>query len=434
MGASRSDTSMGYGELVRGNANFRYLWIGQIISLLGDWFNLIASASLIAMLTRSGFAIGSLFIVRMLAPFLVSPFVGVVADRYNRKQVLIVADIVRGVTVFGFLLVREPGDVWLLYTLTGIQMGISSFFFPARNAILPDIVPARGVGAANAITSATWSVMLAFGAAIGGVVSGIWGVYPAFVIDGLTFFLSAVSIARITLEAGPGLEGAEKTVRAALEQYLEGVRYLHSRADIFVVVLHKAALALFMGSAFDVVQVAITREVFVLGVGGGLGLGLMYATSGVGTGISPIVARIFTGDRIRALCLSLVLGYLMSALGLLVISFLSSFPTVVSGALLRGFGSGIVWVFSTQILLQLVPGHIRGRVFSIEFALFTLMGAAGASIAGSALDLAPGMGFVLRWMAGLLLVPTILWALWNTRGKYDAPAGNEIAPNDGPGL
>ena len=58
--SERLDTSVGYGELIRGNANFRYLWIGQIISLLGDWFNLIASASLIAMLTRSGFAIGSL--------------------------------------------------------------------------------------------------------------------------------------------------------------------------------------------------------------------------------------------------------------------------------------------------------------------------------------------------------------------------------------
>ena len=129
LGVSGSDTPVGYGELIRGNANFRYLWIGQIISLLGDWFNLIASASLIAMLTRSGFAIGSLFIVRMLAPFLVSPLAGVVADRYNRKQILIVADIVRGVAVFGFLLVREPGDVWLLYTLTAIQMGISSFSF-----------------------------------------------------------------------------------------------------------------------------------------------------------------------------------------------------------------------------------------------------------------------------------------------------------------
>ena len=121
---------VGYVQLVRQNSNFRNLWIGQIISLLGDWFNLIASASLIGLLTQSGIAVGGLFVVRLLAPFIVSPIAGVVADRYNRKTILIVADITRALTVLGFLFIRDPGQVWLLYTLTAIQMGISGFFFP----------------------------------------------------------------------------------------------------------------------------------------------------------------------------------------------------------------------------------------------------------------------------------------------------------------
>jgi len=85
----------GYLSLVRDNRNFRYLWFGQVISLLGDWFNLIASASLIGLLTQSGLAVGGLFVVRMLAPFLVSPLAGVAADRYNRKVLLILADLTR---------------------------------------------------------------------------------------------------------------------------------------------------------------------------------------------------------------------------------------------------------------------------------------------------------------------------------------------------
>ena len=113
---------VGYFRLVRENTNFRNLWIGQIISLLGDWFNLIASASLIGLLTQSGVAVGGLFVVRLLAPFLVSPIAGVVADRYNRKTILIVADITRALTVLGFLFIREPSQVWLLYVLTTIQM------------------------------------------------------------------------------------------------------------------------------------------------------------------------------------------------------------------------------------------------------------------------------------------------------------------------
>ena len=99
----------GYIELVQGNRDFRHLWFGQIISLLGDWFNLIGSAALIAGLTRSGLAVGGLFVVRSLAPFLISPLARVAADRYNRKHLLILADLIRGVTVLGFLLVRNPG-------------------------------------------------------------------------------------------------------------------------------------------------------------------------------------------------------------------------------------------------------------------------------------------------------------------------------------
>ena len=416
MGATDARDPIGYWELIRGNTNFRFLWFGQIVSLLGDWFNLIASASLVAALTRSGFAVGSLFIVRMLAHFLASPIAGVVADRYNRKHILIVTDIARAVTVCGFLLVREPGHVWLLYTLTAIQLALSGFFFPARTAILPDIVPPRGVGAANAITSATWSVMLALGAAIGGLVSGTWGVYPAFAIDALTFVLSALLLAQIKWDAKPGLAGTDGTLTTVLNQYLDGLRYLCRHADIGLVVLHKAAMALLFASAFEVVQVAISKEVFAIGVGGNLGLGLLFGTVGVGTGVGPIVARYFTKDRIRALGLTLILGYCLASLGMFVISFLSSFPTVLLGTLLRGFGSGIIWVFSTQLLLQLVPDHIRGRVFASEFALFTLLGSIGIALAGHALDAGFGIAGLVRWMAGLILVPAVLWTLWTLKG------------------
>ena len=104
---------------------------GQIVSLLGDWFNLIASAALIAALTQSGTAVGGLFVVRMLAPFLVSPIAGVVADRYNRRRIVIATDLLRCLVVLGFVLVREPQHAWLVYVLTAIQSASQGFYFPA---------------------------------------------------------------------------------------------------------------------------------------------------------------------------------------------------------------------------------------------------------------------------------------------------------------
>ena len=344
MSPVKSDNSatVGYGELVRGNRNFRLLWLGQIISLLGDWFNLIASASLIAILTDSGLAVGSLFVVRMLAPFLISPIAGVVADRYNRKYILIATDVTRAITVVGFLFVRHANHVWLLYALTAIQLGISGFFAPTRTAILPDIVSPRELGAANALGAATWSVMLAIGAAIGGIVSGKWGIYPAFVIDGLTFVLSAVFIAQIKLDVAKGIDGVDNTVGAALKQYVYGLRYLSEHPDILVIALHKAAIALLMFSGFQVVMVTMAKEIYVIGVGGGISLGLMFGVNGVGTGIGPIIARYFTGDRARPLRLTIILGYGVGALGLAVVAPLIGFELVLLGVLLRGVGGGIV--------------------------------------------------------------------------------------------
>ena len=227
---TREGRSVGYIELIRKNPNFRNLWTGQVISLLGDWFDLIASASLVSYFTRSGLAVGGLFVIRMLAPFLMSPLAGVLADRYNRKRILIIADIARGIVVLGFLLVRTPGQVWLLYTITAIQLGLSGFFFPARNAIIPDIVSRAELGVANAISTTTWSVMLSLGAAIGGIVAGEWGNYPAFVVDSISFFCSAYFISRIHYVHVPyqpsEADRNRHPITAAYHQYVDGLRYL----------------------------------------------------------------------------------------------------------------------------------------------------------------------------------------------------------------
>ena len=348
----------------------------------------------------------------MLAPFFISPIAGVVADRYNRKYTLIVTDLARVVVAFGFLLVRTADDVWLLYVLTALQLGIGGFFFPTRNAILPDVVSSQELGTANALGSATWSVMLALGAAIGGIVSGAWGIYPAFVIDGLTFLLSAVFIAQIKLDVEPGLANSDKTMGGALKEYLDGLRYLGRHTDTLVVALHKAASALMMGSGSQVAMVAIAEDIFVIGEGGGISLGLMLALGGVGTGVGPIVARRFTGDRDRPLRNAIILGYLMGAVGLAIVAPMAHFGWVLLGVTLRGIGGGIIWVFSTQLLLHLAPNTVRGRVFATDFALFTLMSAVGSAVAGGALDASLSLPAIFWWMAGLTVIPAVLWAAW----------------------
>ena len=400
---------VGYFELIRRNPNFRYLWGGQVVSLLGDWFNLIASAILIAELTGSGFAVGVLFTIRMLAPFLIAPIAGIFADRYNRKHLLIITDIVRAFIVVGFLFVQDENDVWLLYTLTTLLFAVSGFFTPARSAILPDVTSARELGTANTLGAATWSVMLAVGAAIGGLTTGFFGSQTAFVIDGLTFFVSAALLLQIKLPGPPSAAPGTPT-RAKFT----ALRYMRQHPDILFIAMHKAAIALLLSAGFQVVQVEIAKNYFVIGVGGAISLGLMYGMNGIGSGIGPILARRWTGDQDRLLRRSISLGYLIGAFGLAITAPLFNLPTVLIGGFFRSIGGGIAWVFSTQLLLQSAPNQIRGRVFGIEFAFFTLMGSIGTAIAGAMLDQFH-VRTILWGIAGLPLIPAVLWWLWQAR-------------------
>src|SRR5262245_34212210 len=175
MTATAKSKSTGYIQVLRGNRDFRHLFIGQLVSQTGDWFNSVALFTLLLKLTGSGEAVGYLLIIKLLPSFFIVPIAGVVADRFNRKTIMIVANIARGFLVLGFLLIRTPDQVWMVYVLAGIEIGIATFFDPAKSAAIPNIVSREELVAANALSSASWSVTLALGAAAGGAVTDAFG-------------------------------------------------------------------------------------------------------------------------------------------------------------------------------------------------------------------------------------------------------------------
>ncbi len=403
------EKSVGYFELLRQNPNFRWLWGGQVVSLLGDWFNLIASAILIAELTGSRLALGVLFTIRMLAPFFMAPIAGICADRYNRKHLLIITDLARAVIVIGFLFVRDASDIWLLYALTTLLFGVSGFFSPARSAILPDITTSQELGTANTLGAATWSVMLAVGAAIGGLTTGFFGSQAAFIIDGFTFAISAGLLLKIKL---PGRSSATSGTPSRVKA--SALRYMFQHPDILFIAMHKAAISLLMSTGIQVILVDIAKNYFVIGVGGALSLGMMYCVNGIGSGIGPILARRWTGDRDKPLRVSIGIGYVIASIGIAIIAPVSALGTVLFGGFVRSIGGGITWVFSTQLLLQRAPNEIRGRIFGTEFALFTLMGGASSLITGALMDRFQ-LPVILWGMGALTLIPALLWGLWQIR-------------------
>ena len=216
-----------YLDLLKRNRNYRYLWWGNVVSLLGDWFNLIASAEIITEISNSGVAISYLFLARFLPLFFFSPLAGVIADRYDRKKILVVTDVLRALTVLGFLLVAVTGYVWLLYLLTVMQFALSALFTPARSAVLANVVDEKDLVTANALDSFTWSTMLAVGALLGGVVASLFGANTAFVLDAFTYLLSGVLLMQIVMPKRDIVEQGSQS--SGWFDFVEGFRYLWSR-------------------------------------------------------------------------------------------------------------------------------------------------------------------------------------------------------------
>src|ERR1700756_2480 len=164
-----------YLRLLRGNLNFRRLWLAQIVSEIGDWFYTLSIYTLLLQLTGHASSVALALVRQVLPQTFVGPTAGVVNDRLRRKQVMIAADLIRFVVVLAMLLVRSRSMVWLVYPLLLAETTMAAFFEPARSAVIPNIASKGEVLVANTLSSATWSVNLLMGAALGGVVAAFLG-------------------------------------------------------------------------------------------------------------------------------------------------------------------------------------------------------------------------------------------------------------------
>ncbi|MFN8464600.1 MAG: MFS transporter [Caldilineaceae bacterium] len=401
-----------YVGLLRRNHNYRNLWFARVVSNLGDWFNLLASASLIARLTDSGAAVSLLFLVRFLPLFFMSPFAGVIADHFDRRKVLIATNLLRAATVAALVLVDRPDRIWLLYVLTALQFVFSAIFTPAETALIPSVVEEDDLITANALDSLTWSTMLAFGAMLGGLAAAFFGVIVAFLLDAISFLISAWFVSRVHVaeKAGIGGTAAEAhDIKSGMFAFVEGMRYLAGEPVILGIALAKAGGSLVWGG-INVVEIPLAERVFPFMGNGSLTLGILYACTGIGTGIGPLLMRRWLGDSKPAQMRAIQIGFGALALGILGLALAPSLPWVLAATAVRAVGSGGVWVFSTVLLQQLLPDHVRGRVFAFEFAALTFTQAIGTLWAGYATD---ELGLSLQQVcliAGIAGIAT--WALW----------------------
>lgn len=402
--------SVGYLELLRKNRQFRMLWLGQVVSQMGDWFDTIAVYTLALQLTGSSRSVALIMVARFLPSVIMGPLSGVVADRFSRRSIMIASDIMRALVVLGFLFVRRPDQMWLVYLLTVLQLGFSSFFEPAKTAAIPSIVSDRELLPANAIASVTWSVMLTTGAAIGGVVTGLFGTNAAFILDSLTFLASAILISRVRFPKRPAREKSKLTVAKAvgLTDTIEGARYVKQRPRVLAYLMVKTSWGL--GGGIMTLLAVFGERIFPVGGKTATGIGVLFTARGIGTAIGPIMARRWVGETHRQMQTAIGIAFLIGGVFYIGFGTSRSFALALLFLLIAHAGGSILWVFSTVLLQKTVEDQFRGRVFAAELALVTLTMAASNYVVGELMD---RFGFsprvVTAAVGAFFLIPGVLW-------------------------
>lgn len=413
-----------YIELVSRNKDFRHLWIAAVISMLGEWFNTIALFFLILEYTGSEFLLGVLFTVRMLSFALLQPIIGLLADRFNRKTLMVVSNLAQSVLALGFLLVDGPEDmVWML-GLSGVMMMLHGSYMTAERAALPNVVDEADLATANALDAASWSTALCIGAMLGGVVVSIWGVDAAFIIDSITFLIGTLFLINLKLPQERDIDMDGPLFSTAFRNIVKGWKRIRSEPRLFRIVFAKASWNIAGGGLAGVFLVLMGAD--ITGFGAAFGFGLFFFARGLGTGLGPILARnVFTNpNRWPSLVGQLIVGsgffYLLVGMTLDINLWLTVILVVIAHS-----ASGANWVLSTILTQQWVEDEIRGRVFSTDMLILSLAFSASTSVAGYLMeytDLSIQNGLII--FAGLMMASGIVFTLWDTS---DSPNHDSVA-------
>lgn len=343
------------------NQSYLALWIGQLWSQIGDRFRNVAVLFLISDLTGGNTFAVTLYTLTIIVPQLVVGLLGgAVVDRVDRKTVMIVSDILRGVFMLPLILVQEPSHLWIIYvTSVGLEV-VSVFFYPARNATLPNIVGRGQLMSANALMQGGYIVALVIGSFLAGLLTEFFGTAFAVAFDSATFFLSAIAISFMSVPPLMAAINGERTSPSQLwEEIKQGLRFIWGRQDLKVILVVSTVAMLGLGSMI-VLGVSYLEERLDLGASG---YGFTLAMVGIGLLIGGVLlGRI--ADRVAA---NTLVGGSLIIVGLAMIAFAGagSYSVVLITAGIVGLCLVIARASLDTFTQALVPDEMLGRVQSV---------------------------------------------------------------------
>ena len=409
-------------SLLRRNRDFRSLFLASVISLGGDWFLWVAINSLIYVSTHKALYVGLAILAQEFAFFLGSPVGGVLADRLDRRKLMIVCDLARAVICVAFLLVGAD-RIWLAYVLLPLLAAFAAPFDPAFSAATPNVVDPDDLPAANALNGSLWGTMLAVGAGLGGVISAAFGADTAFLVDAASFLVSAALLMSIRRRFSEVRQEATEHP-SAIEATRETWRF--ARRDHRVLAL--LAVKFGFGAAAGLLALIPVMALDVFH-SGNVGFGILMAARGVGALIGPFLGHRIAGPAHRRLFPAIGLSLAVFGIGYMALGAASSLAIAAVTICVAHLGGGSQWMLSTYGLQVLVPDHIRGRIFGFDYMLVTLSLAVSAVVASIVADQI-GAPATVTILGGVALIWAVVWLVLS-RGvrKMGLEGGAEPDPD-----
>jgi predicted MFS family arabinose efflux permease len=315
-------------------------------------------------------------------------------------------------------LVRSRSTAWLIYPLLLAETVMAAFFEPARNSVIPNIAAPEEVLVANTLSSATWSVNLLIGASVGGIVAAFFGRNAVFLLNALSFLLSAIFIKGMRF-AEPHAESAAPLRPRDLVDFtpvLEGIRYVRSHRTLLPAVFAKAG-ELMIGPSWVIFTVLGAHEFAIhwhnmdATRGGMLGMSILLGGRGLGALFGPMIAARWANRSDRRLQLGILFGYLTIAVGYGALGISRTVWMASACAMLAHAGGSTVWVFSTTLIQLHAEDRFRGRVFAADLGFSMLTIATGAYLCGRFLDAGIAARTVATWTGFVMIIPALLWTI-----------------------
>ncbi len=382
------------------NVRFLRLWIGQGASFVGDAVSMVALVVLVVQITGSASAVGGALVARLL-PTIASPLAGVLADRVDRRIVLVASDLARAVLVLGLVFARDLATIYVLVFLMGLARTV---FNPTVRAAFPRVVGGGDLTRANALISGTFSTSIMVGPALGGLLVASIGVDAAFLADAVTYLVSAILLSTVPLPH-PRRESEEEA--GFVRELRSGFGYLvGTRVPLAIVV--GAFLTILTINATVPAEVFLAKEIFGAG---DVGYGLLVSLWGGGMVLGSAMMAVL-GNRIN-LVLLYFLSIFVGASALVGTGLAPVFILALGALTVEGAATGIDNVATDTILQMRVPEAFLGRVFSIRFLGYSAGEALAYPLGGLLVDtVGPRSTYILAGIAtaaaGLLVLLTMI--------------------------